>query len=184
MCYEENMPAQSQQKVPTLFHQMYLLSLLSEKSLLFKIQLMLEKSRRLVAALDKLDEYGHGVRRNQFYNWIEEQDEWKDVEFGHISKLLHDCIDDNWIGIRIEKVTNTVSLTSLSLLTITAEEYKALPTRDVEYIYVRSRGREMLKWHFFLPALFEKMSLTQVVVYGLTTAAAITLAYLGITHVV
>jgi hypothetical protein len=148
-----------------------------------KIQPMLKK-KQLVGALDKYDSFGTGVRQSDFYRWIHEQKDWENEDIGVISKTLEDCIDDEWIGRRIQQEIDTTRVQVRSWDPINVNTINDLPTRGVGYIYVRSRGREITKWHFFIPAFLKKMSLWEIIMLGLATGltivAAIVLAKLNI----
>ena len=140
---------------------------------------MLEKAR-LVAALDKFDSFGDGVRQYEFFRWIHTQDNWRDCSTGSISKLLEDCVDDEWIGRRDVQEIDTDASAAHNAFMISTQEIANLRTKLVKYVYVRSRGREMLKWKFFIPAVLEKMSLMQLTYFAITTAILLGLGYLGI----
>mgnify|MGYP003393258479 CR=1 len=63
---------------------------------------------------------------------------------------------------------------------IDVTELTKFPTRPITYIFVRSRGREITKWHFFIPAVLEKMSLMQITYFAVTTAILLLIGYFGL----
>jgi hypothetical protein len=134
---------------------------------------MLEKAR-LVAALNEHDEHAAGVRKSSFLQWVTAHKDWERKEYGHICKLLEDCIDDNWIGTSFKKEYDPNGAPKYLL-----GEPTEYPTRDVEYVFVRSKGREMLKWQFFIPAVLEKMSLKEIATFAICTGLGVSLAAFG-----
>lgn len=136
---------------------------------------MLQK-RLLVKFLDIYDTHGNGVLRADFYEWLLQQKDWADQDFGEICKCLEDCIDDNWIGKKFKKEIDYRKLPSFGSGSMEFE----FPTKEVEYIFVRSRGREITKWKYFIPAVLEKMSLVQLTYFAITTAIICVLAYFGV----
>jgi len=71
-------------------------------------------------------------------------------------------------------------MASRNAFMLETQQIADMPTRAVKYIYVRSRGREMTKWKYFVPAVLEKMSLMQLTYFAITTAILLALGYFGL----
>lgn len=133
-----------------------------------RIRTMLDK-RRLVKALDEYETGRERIVASEFYSWLQKKEDWL-LDQEATRRLLDDSIDDGWIGKRFEEDYDPV-IASMGM---------HRPIQNTEYIFVRSRGREIIKWYFFAPAVLEKMSLMQLTYFAVTTGIVLILAYFGI----
>lgn len=152
--------------------------------------------RKIICALDKYEDLPpekpellvetnlqKGIEIKRFVNWFLEQPKNKKYGLSSIKKCIEDCRQDGFITI---STVNGESYTGYDFDSDSSSSLLGMPkivTKYYQYenICLTSAGRELKNWYFFYPAVLKKMSVWEIVIFGITTGIAIALAHLGLT---
>ncbi len=110
-----------------------------------------------------------GVSRHSFILWFLKQPGNAIYTYASVDKGIDDCIEDEWIG-------------EMPVLVAPGNPVLGIERIDRPALIVRSRGREMRNWIFFVSAVIEKLSAKEIALYGITTAVSLALAAVGLSN--
>jgi hypothetical protein len=119
-----------------------------------------------------------GISRRDFIFWFLKEDS-KNFTYDIISKCIDDCIEDEYINQGFVDGELRPKLKINNSYNVVALESMGYEHEQIENILLSSRGRELTHWYFFLPAVLERLSIKEIIVFAIITAITIMLGILG-----